>query len=287
MTADGTIRGVVINITEIVKYMVSAHKLDTLAAKALGEAAVGGMLLASAGKPGERINLNIQGNARVKQALVDSTPEGAIRGYVILRSDSGPVPDFGLVQGPWGEGVLSVLRSKDLERQQPYIGTVPLMTGHLAKDLTFYWAQSEQVPSACGISVRVSEEGEVMVAGGFLIQAMPGAQPKDIKKVEARVQSLVGLDDKLAVGASPVALLAELFDGSPFVILEERPLRFECSCSAERVERALVLVGEQELQSMHDADHGAVIRCDFCASEYRMDEAQLDRLIARSRGDSI
>lgn len=279
IVTEGNIRGVAIQATDLVRSMAEAHSAKGLSAQGLGEAVVAGLLVGSYCKPGEHANLNIRGSGHFQQALVDAYPDGTVRGYVIERPvDQIPVADL-KESGPWGEGVLCVLRTRDGEKsRQPYIGTVPLVTGHLAKDLTFYWAQSEQTPSAVGIVVDLDGE-EIGVAGGFMIQALPGASPAEVKAIEQHIQSLDSLGATLSKNAGPMRLLSEIFQNTAFMVLEERPLEFKCSCTWERVERALALVGVQELQAMLTEDHSATVRCDFCSKEYQVSGDQLQRMI--------
>lgn len=279
----GNIRGVAIQATQLVRSMAELHGVKGHAAQGLGEAAMGALLLSSYTKPGERVNLNIQGSGYVKQALVDAYPDASLRGYVIPRQGE---PDLATVegpdQGPWGTGLLSVLRTKSEDQMQPYIGTVPLVTGHLAKDLTFYWAQSEQVPSAVGLAVNL--EGDVVSsAGGFLIQALPGASAAEVSAIDRHIHDIQSFADQIAKNADPMNLLAMIFQSTAFMILEERPLKFSCGCSWERVQRALTLVGAAELTAMLKDDNRASVRCDFCTKEYEVDADELRRLIGQTR----
>jgi molecular chaperone Hsp33 len=242
----------------------------------MGEALMSGLLLASYCKSGERVNLNITGTRKMRQAIVDANPEGNVRGYLIeAESDSGPTETH---SGIWGDGLLSVLRTKNIEKKQPYIGTVPLLTGHLAKDFTFYWVQSEQVPTACGLSVTLDEQHNIKSAGAFLIQAMPGATQQEIDWIVEDIRSIDAWDQKLAAMKDPSEFLAELFHRHTYLILENRELKMVCQCSMEKVERALLLTGSAELQHLIDHHKKAEIRCDFCEKNYVVEEARLQEL---------
>jgi molecular chaperone Hsp33 len=256
-----------------------------LAARGLGESLVGALLISSFCKQGERVNLNIQGSGFIRQALVDAYPDGTVRGYVIDRPEDQQPERDPATEGPWGAGLLSVLRTKVTEEhKQPYIGTVPLVTGHLAKDLTFYWAQSEQIPSAVGLIVNLDDKGDVTAAGGFLIQALPGASPAEVRTIEGHINHMESLAEQLATEENPLHILSKIFQSTAFIIVEERPLEFKCSCSWERVRRALTLVGPAELQAMLAQDHHATVRCDFCTKEYQVDAAGLEKLIQETNG---
>lgn len=285
ISTHGNIRGVGIQATELVRSLAQLHSLRGEAAQGLGEAVMGAMLLASYCKPGERVNLNIRGSLKFKQALVDAYPDGSVRGYLIEVDANESAAAIARDKGPWGDGLLSVLRTKSAEQGQPYIGTVPLLTGYLAKDLTFYWVQSEQIPSAVGLAVNLNADGIVASAGGFLVQALPGANDREVRAIEQHINDLESLAAQMTKDMDPIQLLSKIFQDTAFVLLEEKPLRFECSCSWQRVERALALVGVTELTSMLSEDNEASVRCDFCTKQYRVDAAGLEKLILRAKGD--
>ncbi|MBS1963067.1 MAG: Hsp33 family molecular chaperone HslO [Bdellovibrionales bacterium] len=281
---SGTLRGVAISCSELARELATVHQLSGEPAQAFGEALVAGFILASYCKAGERMNLNIKGDGGVKQALVDAYPDGTIRGYVVPNPQSA-IQNYDLTgDGPWGKGTLSVLRKRDDQKgAEPYIGTVPLVTGHLAKDLTFYWSQSEQVPSAVGIAVNLDSEGKLATAGGFLVQAMPGATDAEIREIENQVTHMSNLARDIAAGSEPIAILATIFQNMQFVILEKKPLKAQCTCSEARMRRALTLVGASELQAMIDEVGEAVVKCDFCEKEYRASADELRKMIAESK----
>ncbi len=278
IATTGNIRGVAIQAGTLVQSLCELHQVSGIAAQGFGESIMGALLISSYCKSGERVNLNIQGSGHIRQALVDAYPDGSVRGYVSERTEE---PDLSTVDGeplgPWGTGVLSVLRTKE-GQSQPYIGTVPLLTGHLAKDLTFYWAQSEQVPSAVGLAVN-SEGGKIIGAGGFLIQALPGASPQEVAAIERNINDLHSLASQISKDADPLLLLSHIFQSTAFVIIEKKPLTFRCQCSWERVQRALALVGVAELQAMLKEDNKAVVRCDFCTKEYEVGAEELQEMI--------
>jgi molecular chaperone Hsp33 len=290
ISTSGTVRGVAIDATGLLQYLVEIHSVaDVYVAQRLGEAVMGALMVASYCKPGERVNLNVRGNGEIKQALVDALPNGTVRGYVIRQATdfSGASRNF----GPWGDGLLSVLRAKEnlapstsSGYEQPYIGTVPLVTGHLAKDLTFYWYQSEQVPSAVGLSVRAEEAaGKVRIraAGGFLVQALPGASDAELRQIEEHVQKMQSMTASLESGMNPVHLLSQIFQSLAFMILEEAPLKMECHCSRERVEGALKLAGREEIETILNTQGQAEVSCDFCSTDYRFGAEELRSLLAR------
>lgn len=282
VSTHGNIRGIAIQATNLVQEMSTRHSLEGIFAQGMGEAAMAAILIASFCKNGERVNLNVQGSGFFKQALVDAYPDGSVRGYVVERNiQFNPLEDM----GPWGTGLLSVLRTKNNEAKQPYIGTVPLLTGHLAKDITFYWMQSEQIPSAVGLVVN-TDQGKVTAAGGFLVQALPGASSQEIALIDHHIQQMHSLEKHVTADSNPLSLLTQIFQSTAFMMIEEKELKFKCNCSWERVERALTLVGPAELKAMLQEDQFATVRCDFCAKEYKVEAATLQKLIDATSGSS-
>jgi molecular chaperone Hsp33 len=279
IATHGNIRGVALEASELIQELVNLHGVKGDVAQALGESVLGALMFASYCKSGERVNLNIRSSAFIAQSLTDAYPDGTVRGYVVEREFKPGQVDTTENFGPWGDGLLSVLRTKTGERERPYIGTVPLVTGYLAKDLTFYWLQSEQIPSAVGIAVKVDGD-KVIAAGGFLVQAMPGATAEELLEIEQHINEIQSLAGRLTTDSDPVRLLSQIFQSTAFILLEEKPLRFQCQCSLERVERALTLVGVTELQDMLETQKGASIRCDFCTKQYIFDAKRLAQLIS-------
>ena len=284
VSTHGNIRGVAIQATHLVQSISELHQLSEIGAKGLGESIIGGLLISSFCKGGERINLNVRGSGHYQQALVDAYPNGTVRAYLSERPSEEILKGKKQDSGPWGSGLISVLRTKDGESKQPYIGTVPMITGHLAKDLSFYWVQSEQIPSAVGLVTQV-QNGRVVSAGGFLVQAMPGATSAEIATIESHIHELHGLPGELIQNSDPIHLLSKIFQSTAFIIVEEKPLKFVCNCSWDRVERALTLVGPQELKAMLAEDHQATVKCDFCTKEYLVDAAKLEQMISSAEGN--
>ena len=294
LSGDGSFRGVVIQATDLVQYMASLHGLEGPAAVALGEATIAALMVASYCKSGEKLNLNIKSSGQVRRAFVDADPQGKVRGYLHLNPHfraEAPKTEFEkkdpLRIGPWETGLFSVLRSPEkLEpvggRTQPFIGTVPLLTGYMAKDLTYYWYQSEQVPSAAGIDVEVDKQGKVISAGGFLVQAMPGAEESEVKKLETEIRSLGEFTAEFRGDLDPIQVLGRLFFDMTFMLLEERNLQFFCGCSTDRVQSAVALVGTSELKDMLKEKKNVEVICDFCAQNYSITTDAIQDMLKRS-----
>ncbi|MEW6055758.1 MAG: Hsp33 family molecular chaperone HslO [Bdellovibrionota bacterium] len=261
--------------TDLVEEARRRHKLSGPEINALGEALMGGLLLASTCKPGERVSLSVKGDGIFKQTVVDAAPEGKVRGFIISRDLVGNLDQK---LGPWQNGLLSVVRLK-LNEKEPYIGTVPVVTGHLAKDLTYYLSQSEQIPSAIGLAVNLEKGGQVSSAGAFMVQVLPGASSAEIAAIEDNIHNLQSLAAEVAENSNPTRLLGQIFTDTTFTILDDRPLSFQCNCSKERIGRALLLLGRAELQDMLEKDKGAEVHCDFCGSEFSFGSQDLENMI--------
>ncbi|MBN19659.1 MAG: hypothetical protein CL678_00120 [Bdellovibrionaceae bacterium] len=278
LNSDGTIRAVGLQATELVNEVAIRHGLVGEYAKRLGEALIGGLMLSTYMKKGNRVNLNIKTTqGPVGQIFVDATPDGNVRGYIVKGDGQEPVKE-GL--GPWGEGILSVLRSKDVEQKEPFIGTVPLITGHFAKDLTFYWHQSEQVPSAVGLHIEVSENPErpIKSAGGFLMQALPGANEDVLKDLEQHIDNFGDIALEMAENSNPKELLPYIFKDTGYSLLEETPLTSICSCSIEKVSRAFSLLPMKDIDEMIQNKESPETKCEFCGTLYQLSLEDLKKI---------
>lgn len=278
VASNGNIRAVAIQGTLLAREIAKQHSVTGIQAKGLAEAVLGGLLIASYCKAGERINLNVRGSGVYSQGLIDAYPDGRVRGFVSVRAQDEALQSLHQNTGPWGEGLLSVLRTKS-EEAQPYIGTVPLATGHLAKDLTYYWHQSEQIPSAVGLAVRMNGD-EIESAGAFLLQIMPGASPSEVRAVDDNVHHLSAFAERFLENESPIQILSMLFKDQVFVVLEEKNVRFECHCSVERVERSVLLLGYDELKDLKSQGKGVEVTCDFCSRAYQISDSRLAEMLS-------
>jgi molecular chaperone Hsp33 len=276
ITNSGTIRAVAINATETANFLADRHKTNLAGTKSISEGILASLLLSSYSKDEEKINLNIQASGWCHQAIFDANANAEVRAYVVERNYDDIILANNI--GPWGIGLLSVLRTKN-DKSKPYIGTVPLLTGHLAKDLTFYWLQSEQVQSAVGIEVQMDfEKNTVTFAQGFLIQALPGATDADLQFIEDHIKKLNFIEPESSQRKTPTHLLSFLLENQPFSVLEEKSISVKCPCTIERVRRSIALVGKEEIQSMIIEGKNTEIVCDFCSEKYIFTPQMLETL---------
>ncbi|TVP90969.1 Hsp33 family molecular chaperone HslO [Alkalibacterium sp.] len=281
---DDQIRVYVVNATDMVKEAQEKHDTWSAATAALGRAMVGTTLLGATLKGEEKLTCRIDGGGPVGYLLVDSNGKGETKGYIKNPQVSLDLNEQGKldVRGAVGtEGMLTV--SKDLGMKEAFVGQVPLVSGELGEDFTYYMANSEQVPSAIGLSVLVNPDETVKAAGGFMIQVLPDAEEETIARLEDTINSLPMVSQLMDKGESPEEILDRLVSDGTARVVDTMPVSFRCDCSKDRFKGALVTLGENELQQMIDEDHGAEAVCHFCRSEYHFNESELKELIAETK----
>ena len=272
------IRAVALDGTALVQEAQTRHQTLPTSSAALGRTLMGGLLLASSLKTGEKYSLRIVGNGPLGDIVVDATAAGTVRGYV-----QNPMVDFPLNQkgkldvarAVGTTGSLSVIRIS--EDNQHFTGQVPLVSGEIAEDFTHYFVQSEQIASSVALGVLVNTDHRILAAGGFLIQAMPGCDEATLEKVEQAIRLAPAISTLIASGKSPEAILKILL--GDIEVLENKPLSFQCTCSAIRIEKTLLLLGKNEIQQLIETQHGAEITCNFCNQRYQLQEDDLNRLL--------
>ena len=279
---DGAVRGLLIQSTETVREAQRLHAASAVAAAALGRALTGTVMLASTLKePNASVTLTIDGTGPLGKIVCVGDGE-TVRGYAEHPNISVPMRDGRLDVGRavGHGGRLSVV--KDLRLKSPYIGQIALQSGEIAADLAYYYVQSEQSPSLVSLGV-IASDADVAAAGGVLLQPLPGCPSDVIDPLEMRSPIFGDIAAELR-HETPETLLARWFDGLSPVLLETRPLRYRCPCSRERMERALISLGTQELSRMiADEVEGAELVCHFCNEKYQFTTHDLLRLLNRVR----
>ncbi|MFC6463951.1 Hsp33 family molecular chaperone HslO [Marinilactibacillus sp. GCM10026970] len=276
---ENEIRIYVIDATEMVAEAQKRHDTWATATAALGRAMIGTTLLGATLKGNDKITVRIEGDGPVGYILVDSNGKGQTKGYIHNPQVNLPLNEKGKldVRGAVGtEGMLTV--SKDLGMKKPFVGQVPIISGELGEDFTYYMANSEQVPSAVGVSVLVNPDETVKAAGGFMIQVLPGAKEETIAKIESIIETLPLVSTLMENGETPEEILGRLVENKDYNILETTGVEFECDCSKERFADAIISLGVDEIQSMIDEDHGAEAVCHFCRTKYQYTESDLEEL---------
>ena len=230
----------------------------------------------------DMLTLMIRGDGPIEGLTVTADSCGNVKGYVgnpkvMLPPKNGKLD----VGGAVGIGLLQVI--KDMGLKEPYSGQTILVSSEIAEDLTYYFANSEQVPSSVGLGVLMEKDNTVRCAGGFIIQMMPFAQEKTISQVEENLKKVPSVTSILNQGHTPEELLGILFDGLGLEITDTMPARFYCNCSKERVEQAVVSVGRKEIQAMIEEGEDIEVKCHFCNTAYQYTVEELREIVKRSK----
>lgn len=282
ITKAGNIRAMACVTTNLVDEARRRHETLPTASAALGRALTGGTLMGAMLKTGQRVALKFEGNGPLKKIIVEADSNGAVRGYagtpdVFMVREDGKLD----VAGALGKaGFLTV--TKDLGLKEPYKGMVQLYSSEIAEDLALYLTESEQIPSAVALGVFIEPDNSVSAAGGFLIQAIPPQDDEMIDTLMNRISKLPPVTQLLREGETPEHILDMLFADIPYDILEKRALAFQCSCSREKIERALISLGLEELSSMIKEQGGAEVDCEFCREVYSFTRDELEGLLSNA-----
>jgi molecular chaperone Hsp33 len=274
----GKIRLFAATTTQVVEEMRNRHDLFPTAAAAVGRTATAAVMIGAMLKGEEKVTVQVKGNGPLGQIVMDANARGEVRGYAdhpqthLPSNASGKLDVAGAVGR---EGFIYV--TKDLGMKEPYRGSIPIISGELAEDFTYYFAKSEQTPSAVSLGVLVNQDYTIRNAGGFIIQVMPEVDDEVIFTLEHKLASVLPVTTLLEQGLSPEDLLKEVI--GDFANAETMPLSFRCFCSRERVERTLLSLGRQELSQMVEQDEFAQIVCHFCNEKYEFDREALKSLM--------
>ena len=260
------------------------HNTSPVVTAALGRLLCAGAMMGSMMKGDQDLlTLQIKGDGPVGGLTVTADAHGNVKGYpvnpnVLIHAKANGKLD---VASAVGSGTLTVIR--DLGLKEPYAGQVELQTGEIAEDLTYYFAVSEQIPSAVGLGVLMNRENTVRQAGGFILQLMPFAQEETIARLEKNVAALPSVTSLLDEGYTPETLLERVLEGFDLEITEKTETRFFCNCSRARVEKALISIGREELESLIREGKEAELNCHFCNSHYTFQVDELKKLLAAAK----
>ena len=283
MTMDGFVKVVAIRSTEIVSRAAEIHGTTPNATAALGRALTAGSMMGNMQKvENGSMTLQIRGGGPIGTITVVSDPEGNVRGCVteakvpLVEKFPGKL-DVGATVGT--DGTLTVIR--DLQMKEPYIGSTPLISGEIGDDVTAYFAQSEQTPTACALGVLVDKDLSVKVAGGYLVQLLPGAPDEVIDALEAGIQRAGAVTKMLEAGLTPEDILGQVCGGLGVVFMETTEVSYKCYCSRDRVESALISLGKKELEEIRSEGKPFPVECQFCDTVYEFTPADIAELLER------
>ena len=282
LAKDAPVKASAISARALVERARQIHKTLPVATAALGRALMGCSMMGNQLKEQNgTVTLQIKGGGPLGSITVTSDSAGNVRGYVqngaveLMEKAPGKL-DVGRAVGT--DGTLTVIR--DIGLKEPYVGRVGLLSGEIADYLTAYFAESEQIPSACALGVLVDTDQSVRCAGGYLIQLLPGADDGVITKVEQGVARVGAVTAALKEGISALELVRRVLSDFELEVLEESPVEYRCYCSRERVTRALVSLGREELRALIDEQGEAELTCQFCDRVYHYDRGELEALLA-------
>ena len=284
--ADGRIRVLSAITTGVVEEAIRRHQTAPTASAALGRVLTGTLLMAATLKDFDRLSVKIDSDGDIGGIISEATRDGRVRGYVRNPTAETAARDDGKfnVSGIVGTGTFYVIRESGFDiglHRDPYVGSVPLVSGEIAEDFAYYLAKSEQIPSAVLLGVLLQNtEPFVKASGGVLVQMLPGANEHIITMIEDTIAHAPHLTSVIKPGATPEDLARLALGEIEFEVLEEREVAFHCNCSLDRARTLIASLGRAEMESMLEEDRGAVMSCGFCSEVYQLDEDDLTQLLA-------
>lgn len=280
--ADGQIRAFAAYTKDVVEEARRRHNTSPTATVALGQLLTAGTMMGAMMKNDTDIlTLQIRCDGPLGGLTVTADNQGNVKGYAVHPDVDVPVKNGQInVADALDLGVLNVI--KDMGLKEPYVGQTILETSEIAKDLTYYYMNSEQVPSSVGLGVLMNKDNTVKCAGGFIIQLMPFAEDATIDKLEENLKNVTSVTELLDHGCTPEGLLEALLGNLGIEVLDTLPTQFHCNCSKERVEKAVASVGREDLQAMIDDGEDIEVKCDFCNSTYKYTVDELKEIMKES-----
>ena len=282
ISQDGLIKVSAVSTRDLTERARQIHKTLPVATAALGRLLAGTSMMGNALKEeAASLTLQIKGGGPLGTLLAVSDHEGNVRGTVENPAVDIPLREDGKLdvgEAVGNQGTLTVIR--DLRMKEPYVGSVGLLWGEIAEDIALYFVESEQIPTACGLGVLVDRDQSVLSAGGYLVQMLPGAGEETAEQLEASLRAAKPVTELLRADPDPEALLRAALPGLELEILEKRPVEYRCDCSRERMERALISLGREELRAMIAEQGGAELTCRFCDNVQTFSREDLEALLA-------
>ena len=282
--ADAQIRAFAATTRQMVETARQKHDTSPVVTAALGRLLTAGSMMGSMLKGEEDLlTLQVTGDGPMGGMTVTADSKGHVKGYanepqVILPANSQGKLDVG---GAVGSGILRVIQ--DSGQKDPYVGQTVLQTGEIAEDLTYYFATSEQVPSSVGLGVLMERDNTVRQAGGFIVQLMPFAEEETISRLEQNLGKIRSVTSMLDEGLTPEELLGLVLEGMDIQFRDTCEVEFSCSCSKERVEKALISIGREEIDKMIADGEPIEVKCHFCNKGYQFSVQELEEIVEKCR----
>ncbi|GKU84998.1 Hsp33 family molecular chaperone HslO [Niallia sp. NCCP-28] len=278
------VRAYAIKSTETVAEAQRRHYTWPTASAALGRAISATAMLGALLKGDQKLTVKIDGGGPIGLILVDGNAKGEVRGYVTNPQTHFDLNEHGKLdvrRAVGTEGTLSVV--KDIGMRDYFTGQVPIVSGELGEDFTYYLVTSEQVPSSVGVGVLVNPDNSILAAGGFIIQLMPGTDDETITAIEKRLGEIPPISKLIQKGLSPEQILEEIFGANNMKIIEKMPVSFTCTCSKDRFSNAIISLGNDEIEDMIATDEKAEAHCHFCNEKYLFTKSELEALLSEAR----
>ena len=282
ITSDGAVMATAVDTTDIAAQAEQYHKTSAVVTAALGRLLTAASMMGNMLKDKDNsITLKITGDGPIGTLVAASDSDGNFRGYVTTQIVEIPLNSKGKldVGGAVGKGTLYVI--KDLGMKEPYIGQIPLTSGEIAEDITSYYAISEQIPTICALGVLVNPDLTVNVAGGFIIQLLPGYADADIDKLEDSVKDLEPVTKMLSDGKTPEEILRIALKNFEVEVLYEQTIAYKCKCSRQRTESALMSIGIEDLEEMAADTKDTEVCCHFCNKRYSFTSDDIKKIILK------
>ncbi|MEZ7792805.1 Hsp33 family molecular chaperone HslO [Niallia circulans] len=281
---DGEVRAYAVRSTETVGEGQRRHHTWPTASAALGRSLTATAMLGAMLKGDQKLTVKIDGGGPIGLILVDGNAKGEVRGYVTnpqIHFDLNEHGKLDVRRAVGTEGTLSVV--KDIGMRDYFTGQVPIVSGELGEDFTYYLFNSEQVPSSVGVGVLVNPDNSILAAGGFIIQLMPGAKDETITKIEQRLSEIPPISKLIEKGLTPEELLEEICGKDNVKVIENMPISFTCTCSKERFSNAIISLGQAEIEDIINTDGQAEAECHFCNEKYLFTKDELETLLKEAK----
>lgn len=285
ISADGSVMACAIDSTDMIAEMEQIHKTSAVVTAALGRLTTAASLMGCMLKnKTDSLTLRMDGHGATGVLIAVSDSDGNVKSYVSNPVVEIPLNQYGKldVKGAVGtEGTLSVV--KDIGLKEPYSGQIPIVSGEIAEDITQYYAVSEQTPTVCGLGVLVNPDLTVKAAGGYLVQLLPFADESCIDLLEENLKKIPPVSSMFAEGMTPETVCEKLLYGLKPDVLDSFEAAYKCDCSRERVERALLSLGVNELQELKEQQEKIEINCHFCNRNYYFTKTDLEKMIQNAK----
>lgn len=276
---NNQVRAYAAKTTETIAEAQRRHQTWPTASAALGRSMTAGVMLGSMLKGDAKLTIKVEGGGPIGVIIVDSNSKGEVRGYVTNPQTHFELNKMGkldVARAVGTEGNLTIV--KDLGLKEHFSGQVPIVSGELGEDFTYYLVTSEQVPSSVGVGVLVNPDNSILASGGFIIQLLPGTDDETITEIENRLGAMEPISKLIQRGLTPEEILDEVLGKGNVKVLEKQSIAFKCQCSKERIENAIVSLGPEEIQSMIDEEGQAEAQCHFCNEVYLLTKEDLEEL---------